>query len=341
MDVFQKTWGVILVIYNCVHVVDPLKTTSNLLETKSYKQQVDTRRWNGRKIFRNYYRSNTLTTPNCKMENHTPLNDKEFSSIHSAIAFTLLTVSTITIVGNIIVIVSVLCYGKRRNSPDIWVCSLSMVDILHSCIPCSIILYIFFSSSEKFDISPKLCQVQGWFLVFLRVTSCTVVAVMSCQQFLRNFFASSFQEIWKQTNQIIIDVAIWIISAFVASLPLTEMGEFSPLKDTGNLYCMANKKTPFGMLLFSLLLMLMVLTFGAILGSLVVLRVFSGSSSRRFESFSSSEITVYGKRKFKLNQERQNKILTKMVVLVCSIFCICLLPRLVSARYQIRFSDFA
>lgn len=263
------------------------------------------------------------------MENQTQSARTENSSLYSAIAFTLVTVSIVIFLENIVTILSVLCYGRRRNSPDIWICSLSLADILHSCVPTAIIFYVYMSDFKAFSISSKLCKAQGWFLVMLRLSSCTTVAVMSCSQFLRNFRVVEIRDHWKHSNQVICIIFIWILSAFVALLPLTGMGEISQLKDTENVYCQAKSNTAFGIVLFSLILFMMILAFCAVLGSLRSLQFFSGNRSRSFDSVSDLKRTGYGKRKLKLIQELQNRALTNMVAVVCSIFCICLLPRMV------------
>ena len=265
------------------------------------------------------------------MENGTQFNVADNSAIHSAVAITLLTVSVIVLVENILTVVSILCYGKRRDAPDVWVCSLSMVDILQACIPSTMILYMYLSDSEAFHNSPGLCKAQGWFLVSLRIISCSTVAFMSFNQFIKHLLRPAIHEKWKQSHSAIIVILIWIFSAFVASLPLIGLGEIRPLKDVENLYCLFQSETEFGVFLFSLMFLLMIFTFCCVF-TLVVVKPFFAPAN--LSSISDKKITGYGRRSLKLIQERQSRAITRMVAVVSSFFYVCLLPRMVSVEHQ-------
>ena len=139
--------------------------------------------------------------------------------------YALIIVSVMIVIGNSFVLWTVKCF-KKRLVADIFICSLALLDIVHTMS--SVLLAIIFKwsliqDSKKFE---ALCKTQAWFTVTTQIHSAFIVTLINLERLTavsRPFFYKSCVTTYRAVKVVII---LLFISICISSLPLIAWGNY-------------------------------------------------------------------------------------------------------------------
>ncbi|KAJ7393548.1 hypothetical protein OS493_006533 [Desmophyllum pertusum] len=112
------------------------------------------------------------------METESTNGNSETSEIHISVVVILFVFSIFILVGNLLTIISILQFTRRKNTLSLLIVALSLTEVLNALGPNGIALYVFFDKSKDFHDLFTLCRVQAWTIVFLRIAATLIITLL-------------------------------------------------------------------------------------------------------------------------------------------------------------------
>lgn len=267
-----------------------------------------------------------FTSMESDSENGDRASPSETSEIHMVVIVILLVFSFLILAENLLTIISVLQFTKRKNTLSLLIVDLSLAEVLTMLGPNAIALYTYFDKNKEFEELFTLCRVQAWLLVFLRIAESLIIALLVLDRVFLTTIPHFYHKRWKGKLFVLFFFGIWICAAFIATWPLLWLEGFHLSSDTQEIFCLFSYNSSFArffVLFLSCLLVICCISFYTMF-SMSNKKSFSTKLSANEES-SSSKQQIVGRDVY-----RSTKELSRMVALVVVIYFCCILPWLVS-----------
>ena len=258
----------------------------------------------------------------------TPLS--ETPEIHMVVIVVLFVFSFLILAGNLLTIVSVLQFTKRKNTLSLLIIALSLAEVLTTLGPNAIALYMFLDKNKEFKELFTLCRVQAWLVVFLRIAESLIITLLALDRVFLTAMPHFYHKHWKGTFFVLFFFGIWICAAFIATWPLLWLEGFHISSDTREIFCLFPYSSSFARFFVLFLLCLLVIccfTFYTMFG-MSSKKSFSTKLSIKKDVLASSKQQIVARDVYSSTKE-----LSRMVALVIGIYFCCIVPWLVSERY--------
>ena len=157
-------------------------------------------------------------------------------------------VNMLAFVGNLLTLVIVLRSPRLRTTPNKFVISLAVSDILMAIPATFITTMVSVKSDWPFDEAS--CQFQGYYGITLAIASSETLALMSLNRYYRIVKPNSYRRIFTAHRTSVMIFAAWAIASLV-QLPYVASGHrylFHP----GKIFCNQDGREPFSAILVSI-----------------------------------------------------------------------------------------
>ena len=261
-------------------------------------------------------------------ENGDPASLIETSQIHMAVIVIICVFSFLILVGNLLTIISVLQFTKRKNTLSLLIIAMSLSEVLTMLGPNAIALYMFFDKHKEFGDLFTLCRVEAWLVVFLRIAESLVITLLALDRVFLTAMSNFYHKHWKGKLFILFFFGIWICAAFIATLPLLWLEGFHVSTDAQEIFCLFPYNSSFARFFVLFLLCLLVIC------CFSLYTMFSMSSKKSFSTkLSTSKDQASSKKQIVARDVYSStNELSRMVAVVVVIYFCCVLPWLVSER---------
>lgn len=171
-----------------------------------------------------------------KFEITTASNSTEVSSLSRSSTPAVLQF-VLGVLGNLIAIIVLITARKKHKWRPFYrlVLGLTLTDGLGILLIFPTI-FLRFASNFKFDF--RICAYTSFMFIFILTSSAMIVCAMSFDRFMAILYPYRYNSIVKKNRAIITLAVVWIICAFLSSLPLMGLGS-RLLYDTGSI-CFLN-----------------------------------------------------------------------------------------------------
>ena len=154
-----------------------------------------------------------------KNSSNTTLNLLDFQIVYLTITILL------TLLGNVLVLATIYYDSRLRTVTNYFVACLAVSDILVACFSVTIRLKTFIVLRRKEPLNQgalniHVCSFYIWIDSFCEAASIYTLAVISIDRYLKISRPFQYRERMTKTVAVIIIVAIWVLSALLASLSL-------------------------------------------------------------------------------------------------------------------------
>ena len=261
-------------------------------------------------------------------ENGDPASLSETSNIHMVVIVVMFAFSFLILAGNLLTIVSVLQFTKRKNTLSLLIIALSLSEVLAMLGPNAIALYMFFDKNKEFGDLFTLCRVQAWLVVFLRIAESLVITLLALDRVFLTAMPHFYHKHWKGQLFVLFFFGSWICAAFIATLPLLWLEGFHVSRDVQEIFCLFPYNSSFARFFVLFLLCLLVIC------CFSFYKMFSMSSKKTFNTKLSTNKDLASSKQQIVARDvySSTKELSRMVALVVVIYFCCILPWLVSER---------
>lgn len=250
------------------------------------------------------------------------------SEIHIIVIVVLFVFSFLILAGNLLTIISVFQFTKRKNTLSLLIIALSLTEVLTMLGPNAIGLYMFFDKNKEFQDLFTLCRVQAWLVVFLRIAESLIITLLALDRVFLMAMPHFYHKRWKGKLFVLFFFGTWICAAFIATWPLLWLEGFHVSSDSQEIFCLFPYNSSFARFFVLFLLCLLVIC------CFSFYTIFSMSSKKSFSTkltankdLASSKQQIVGRDFYSSTKE-----LSRMVALVVVIYFCCILPWLVSER---------
>lgn len=255
----------------------------------------------------------------------------ETSEMYIIFVTVLFVISSCLLAGNLLAIISILLFTKRKKTFSLLLITLSITEVLNILGPNAMSLYVFFDEANNFHTLFTLCRVQAWAIVFLRTATTLLITLLGLDRAFITVIPRFYRRQWKGKLAILYYFGIWIIAAFVATWPLLWLDGFHMSRDAQDTFCLFLYKNPFaGFFVLFLLCSLVVCCFCFCV-------IFSKSHKKSFSTMSTTDKNITGsapKQQAVVMDTRDvhssEKYLTRIAALIVAIYFCCYLPWMVS-----------
>lgn len=261
-------------------------------------------------------------------ENGDQASSSETSEIHIVVIVVLFVFSFLILAGNLLTIISIFQFTKRKSTLSLLIIALSLTEILTVLGPNAIALYMFFDKNKEFEDLFTLCRVQAWLVVFLRIAESFIITLLAMDRMFLTAMPHFYHKHWKGKLFVLFFFGIWMCAAFLATWPLLWLEGFHISSDTKELFCLFPYNGSFARFFVLFLLCLLVIC------CFSFYTIFSMSSKKSFSTklstnkdLASSKQQIVGRDVYSSTKE-----LSRMVALVVVIYFFCIMPWLVSER---------
>lgn len=259
----------------------------------------------------------------------------EISEAHISLIVVLFVFSVLILVGNLLTIVSILHFTKRKNTLSLLIVSLSFTEVLYVLGPNGIALYVIFDEDKEFKDLFTLCRVQAWTVVFLRIAATLEITLLGLDRVFNTALPHFYHKRWKGKLFVLFFFGIWICATFIATWPLLWLEGFSISNDTQGTFCLFSYDSSFAkfFVLFHVCLLA--------ISCFSFYTIFTKSNKKSFSTKMAKDVDLDVSSR-QLITERDihtsTKDLSRLVALVVVVYFGCLLPWIVSMHMsQIRF----
>ncbi|XP_068697235.1 type-1 angiotensin II receptor B-like [Montipora foliosa] len=266
------------------------------------------------------------------MESENVNGEQTFNSaspeIRIALITTVFVVSFIILAGNLLTVVSILCFTKRKSTFSFLLVTISLIDILNILGPNVVSLFVFFDKGNNFYKYFTLCRLQAWSIVFLRCAATLAITLLGLDRFFITLTPRFYRKQWKGKLFVAFFFGKWIISAFIATWPLLWLDGFHVSKDTGYTFCLFLYENPvagFFVVFLMCLLLVSCLCFYAIFSTSN-----KGSFSTKLRKDDGFSFSAKQREVSHLADPTDNKDLTILAALVVAVYFCCLLPWMIA-----------
>ena len=252
----------------------------------------------------------------------------ETSEIRISLIMVLFVISIFILAGNMLTILSIFLFTKRKNSFSLLLIALSLTEVLNVLGPSAISLSVFFDEGNDFHQVFTLCRVQAWTIVFLRIAATLIITLIGLDRIFITVLPRFYRKQWKGKLFVVFLFGTWIVAAFIATWPLLWLDGFHVSEDTRDTFCLFLYKNPFAMFFVSFLCSMLVVC------CLCFCTIFSMSNKKSFSTKSATD-DDFGSSKQRVglmdkDVHSDDKQLTRMAALVVALYFCCLLPWMVS-----------
>ena len=262
------------------------------------------------------------------METESTNGNSETSEIHISVVVILFVFSIFILVGNLLTIISILQFTRRKNTLSLLIVALSLTEVLNALGPNGIALYVFFDKSKDFHDLFTLCRVQAWTIVFLRIAATLIITLLGLDRVFVTALPHFYHKHWKGKLFIVFFFGVWLCATFIATWPLLWLEGFHISSDTQGTFCLfpyTNSFAKFFVLFLVCLLVVCCFSFYTI---------FSMSSKKSFSTKLATDVSLVSTSSKQQIVTRDGhtstKDLSRMVALVVLIYFGCILPWVVS-----------
>lgn len=250
------------------------------------------------------------------------------SEIHVVVIVFLFVFSFLILAGNLLTIVSILQFTKRKNTMSLLIITLSLTEVLTMFGPNAIALYMFFDKNKEFEDLFTLCRVQAWLVVFLRFAESLIITLLALDGVFLTAMPHFYHKYWKGKLFVLFFFGVWICAAFIATWPLLWLEGFHVSSDTQEIFCLFPYNNSFARFFVLFLLSLLVIC------CFSFYTMFSMSSKKSFSTKLSTNKDLASSKQQIVARDvySSTKELSRMVALVVVIYFCCIVPWLVSER---------
>ena len=252
----------------------------------------------------------------------------ETSEIHISVVVVLLVFSVLILAGNLLTIISILKFTKRKNTFSLSIIALSLTEVLNVLGPNGIALYVFFDKDKGFQELFTLCRVQAWISVFLRIAASLIITLLALDRVFATALPHFYQKRWKGKLFVLSFFVIWISAAFIATWPLLWLEGFHVSSDSQELFCLFHYNSSFARFLVMFLFCLLVIC------CFSFCTMFSMSNKKSFSTKFTTDIDLASSKQRIVTRDVHTgtKKLSHMVAVVAVIYFCFILPWMVSGR---------
>ena len=257
-------------------------------------------------------------------------SNDETSEMHMPLITALFTISSCVLAGNLLAIVSILLFTKRKKTFSFLLVTLSITEVLNVLGPNAISFYVFFDEANNFHTLFTLCRIQAWAIVFLRTAVTLLIILLGLDRAFITVIPRFYRRQWKGKLGILCYFGIWIIAAFIATWPLLWLDGFHVSRDAQETCCLFSYKNPFaGFFVLFLFCSLVICCFCFCV-------IFSKSNKKSFSTMLAADENIIGSLKQRAvvmdtrDVHSTEKYLTRIAALVVAIYFCCNLPWMVS-----------
>ena len=249
-------------------------------------------------------------------------SNSETSEIRISLIIVVFVISIFILAGNMLTIISILLFTKRKNTFSLLLIALSFTEVLNILGPSTISLSVFFQDEgNDFHQVFTLCRVQAWTVVFLRIAATLIITLIGLDRVLITAMPRFYRKHWKGKLFVAFFFGTWIVAAFIATWPLLWLDGFHVSKDSQDTFCLFLYKNPFaGFFVLFLCCMLVVCC-------LCFCTIFNMSNKKSFNTKLAPD-DDFGSSKQRAALD--DKELTRMAAVVVALYFCCLLPWMVS-----------
>ena len=250
----------------------------------------------------------------------------ETSEIHLVVIVVLFVFSFLILAGNLLTIISILQFTKRKNTLSLLIIALSLTEVLTMLGPNAIALYMVFDKNKEFEELFTLCRVQAWLVVFLRIAESFIITLLALDRVSLTAMPHFYHKHWKGKLFVLFVFGIWICAAFLATWPLLSLEGFHISSDTQEIFCLFPYNSSFARFFVLFLLCLLVIC------CFSFYTIFSMSSKKSFNTKLSRKKDLASSKQQIVARDvySSTKELSRMVALVVVIYFCCIIPWLVS-----------
>lgn len=252
----------------------------------------------------------------------------ETSDIHVSVVVILFVFSFLILAGNLLTIISILQFTKRKNTFSLLIIALSLTEVLNVLGPNGIALYVFFDKDKGLQDLFTLCRVQAWISVFFRVAASLIITLLTLDRVFATSLPRFYHKRWKGKLFVLFFFGIWICAALIATCPLLWLEGFHVSSDTQEAFCLFPYNSSFArFFVLFLLCLLTICCFG-------FYTMFSMSNKKSFNTKFTTNIDLVSSKQQIVARDvhTSTKQLSCMVALVVAIYFCCILPWMVSER---------
>ncbi|XP_065646427.1 alpha-1A adrenergic receptor [Hydra vulgaris] len=140
------------------------------------------------------------------------------------------------LIGNLVVLITILKYRKLQTITNYFVLNLSITDLLFiiCCMPTIIITTI----AEKWLLGDVVCNIIGFLNVLLCTNSIWNLVMISINRYLNVAKPKRIKEIYTRKKTILMIISVWIVSGIVSVPPLLNWSSYKP----GPNFCTVDRK---------------------------------------------------------------------------------------------------
>ena len=255
----------------------------------------------------------------------------ETAEIHISVIVIVFVISFFILAGNLLTILSILNFTKRKNTFSLLIIALSLTEVLNVLGPNVIALYVFFDKDNDFHKLFTLCRIQAWTMVFLRIAATLIITLLSLDRVLITVLPRFYRKHWKGKLFVAFFFGTWIMAAIIATWPLLWLDGFHVSKETQDTFCLFLYKNPFaGFFVLFLLCSLLVCCS-------CFFTVFSTSNKKSFSTRLALDEDLGSSKQLALSfierdAHSSTKDLSRLAALVVAIYLCCILPWMVSLQ---------
>ena len=258
--------------------------------------------------------------------------NSETSEIRISLIIVLFVISIFILAGNLLTILSILLFTKRKNTFSLLLIALSLTEVLNILGPSTISLSVFFDKGNDFHQVFTLCRVQAWTIVFLRIAATLIVTLIGLDRVFITVMPCFYRKQWKAKLFVAFFFGTWIVAAFIATWPLLWLDGFHVSEDTRETFCLFQYNNPFAVFF------VLFLCFMLVVSCLCFCTIFSVSNKKSFstklatnDNFDSSKQRVA---LMDRDVHSDDKQLTRVAAVVVALYFCCLLPWMVSLLWE-------
>lgn len=258
--------------------------------------------------------------------------DSETSEIRISLIIVLFVISIFILAGNMLTILSILLFTKRKNTFSLLAIALSLTEVLNVLGPSTISLSVFFDEGNDFHQVFTLCRVQAWTIVFLRIAATLIVTLIGLDRVFITVMPCFYRKQWKGKLFVVFFFGTWIVAAFIATWPLLWLDGFHVSEDTRDTFCLFLYKNPFAMFFVSFLSSMLAVC------CLCFCTIFSMSNKKSFSTNLATDDDFGSSKQRAALVDRDlhsdDKQLTRLAAAVVALYFFCLLPWMVSLHWE-------
>ncbi|XP_068098275.1 olfactory receptor 4Q3-like [Hyperolius riggenbachi] len=172
-----------------------------------------------------------------KVEEFTLLGLASFPKLSIALFILLLIVYSLTMLGNLVIIVTVQFEARLHSAMYYFLSRLSLVDLCYATVTIPKMLADFLSKSNT--ISTNACITQLFFLHFFAGTECILLTVMAYDRYVAICNPLRYSSIMNKTKCHWLELVCWVISFFhsIIQIILTCQLKFCGLNHIDHFFC--------------------------------------------------------------------------------------------------------